>query len=70
MGRVNPGWMQSYHEGATRRDVMVAIESVKDGMRVKLVKKWLYCLLEERTPKVTLFDVIMADPWSLPKDWA
>ena len=70
MGRVNPGWMQSYHEGATRRDVMVAIESVKDGMRVKLVKKWLDCLLEERTPKVTLFDAIMADPWSLPKDWA
>ncbi|KAJ8115131.1 hypothetical protein OPT61_g3156 [Boeremia exigua] len=69
MGRVDPLWIQTYNEGAMRRDVMVAMESFYDGTRVKLVKRWLDCVLEGRLPKVTLFEAVM-DPQALGDDWA
>lgn len=61
--------MQTYNAEATRRDVLVAMESLSDGMRVKCVKKWMNCVMERRTPKMVLFDAVM-DPYDLPKDWA
>jgi aminoglycoside phosphotransferase len=69
MARVDPQWVQTYNAESTRRDVMVAMESLYNGMRVKCVKKWMDCVLEGRTPMMTLFDAVM-DPLELPKDWA
>lgn len=64
MGRVNPGWVETYNKEATRRDIMVAIESVDDGMRIKFVKMWLDCMLEGRKPTRTLTQAVWADPFS------
>jgi hypothetical protein len=64
MGRIDPQWVQTYNEETTRRDVMVAIQSVEDGMLTDHINGWLDCLLEGRKPRITLSQSI-ADPLAL-----
>lgn len=67
--RMDPAWVATYNASATRRDVMGAMESLYDEMRVKCVRKWMDCVAEGRTPKMSLFEAVM-DPFDLPKDCA
>lgn len=64
MARVNPQWIQTYNDESTRRDIMLAIEFADNDMYQSRIKGWLKCLLEDRTPKMTLTQSII-DPSGL-----
>ncbi|KAF1365029.1 hypothetical protein EJ07DRAFT_172035 [Lizonia empirigonia] len=64
MARVDPQWIQTYKDESTRRDIMLAIEFADNDMYQGRIKGWLNCLLEGRTPKMTLMQSII-DPSGL-----